>query len=42
MTFSHSLDPKPTLALAKEVEHWSLRRLRDKVVKIGRKVVRVD
>ena len=29
-----------TLALPKEVEHWSLTRLREKLVKIGAKVVR--
>jgi len=29
-----------TLALPKEVEHWSLTTLRDKLVKIGAKVVR--
>jgi len=29
-----------TLALPKEVEHWSLTTLRDKQVKIGAKVVR--
>ncbi len=29
-----------TLALPKEVEHWSLTSLRDKLVKIGAKVVR--
>ena len=29
-----------TLALPKEVEHWSLTKLREKLVKIGAKVVR--
>ncbi len=29
-----------TLALQKEVEHWSMTTLRDKLVKIGAKVVR--
>ena len=29
-----------TLALPKEVEHWSLTTLRDKLIKIGAKVVR--
>ena len=29
-----------TLALPKEVEHWSLTALREKLVKIGAKVVR--
>ena len=31
---------KRTLALPKEVEHWSLTTLREKLVKIGAKVVR--
>ena len=31
-----------TLALPKEVEHWSMTTLRDKLVKIGAKVVRLD
>ncbi len=31
---------KQTLALPKEVEHWSLTTLREKLVKIGAKVVR--
>ena len=29
-----------TLALPKEVEHWSLTTLREKLVKIGAKVIR--
>ncbi len=29
-----------TLALQKEVEHWSITTLREKLVKIGAKVVR--
>ncbi len=29
-----------TLALPKEVEHWSLTTLREKLVKIGAKLVR--
>ncbi len=29
----------PTLALPKEVEHWSLTTLREKLIKIGAKVV---
>ena len=29
-----------TLALPKEVEHWSLTTLREKLIKIGAKVVR--
>ena len=32
-------DPERTLALPKEVEHWSLTTLREKLVKIGAKVV---
>ena len=38
--FSHSLDPKRTLALPDEIEHWSLTTLREKLVKNGAKVVR--
>ncbi len=30
----------PTLALPKEIEHWSLTTLGEKLVKIGAKVVR--
>ena len=30
----------PALALPKEVEHWSLITLREKLIKIGAKVVR--
>ncbi len=33
------VDPQETLALPKEVEHWSLTTLREKLVKIGAKVV---
>ena len=33
------VDPFRTLALTKEVEHWSLTTLREKLVKIGAKVV---
>ncbi len=33
-------DPNQTLALPKEVEHWSLTTLREKLVKIGAKAVR--
>ncbi len=33
-------DPERTLALPAEVEHWSLTTLREKLVKIGAKVVR--
>ncbi len=33
-------DPKATWALALEVDHWSLTTLREKLVKIGAKVVR--
>ncbi len=32
-------DPKRTLILPPEVEHWSLTTLREKLVKIGAKVV---
>ena len=35
----NSLDPKETLPLPQEVEHWSLTTLREKLVKIGAKVV---
>ncbi len=34
------VDPKPTLALPKQVEHWSLTTLWGKLIKIGAKVVR--
>ncbi len=37
---SSGFDPKQTLALPKEVEHWSLTTLREKLVKIGAKAVR--
>ncbi len=33
-------DPLRTLALPKEVEHWSLTMLREKLIKIGAKIVR--
>ncbi len=33
-------DPKQSLALRQEVEHWSLTTLLDKLIKIGAKVVR--
>ncbi len=33
-------DPKETLALPQEVEHWSLTTLRNNLIKIGVKVVR--
>ncbi len=33
-------DPKRTLALPKAVEYWSLNTLREKLIKIGAKVVR--
>ena len=33
-------DPTETLALPKEVEHWSLTTRRERLVKIGAKVVR--
>ena len=34
------VDPELTLALPREVEHWSLTKLREKLIKIGAKVVR--
>ncbi len=36
---SHN-DPKETSAVPEELEHWSLTTLREKLVKIGAKVVR--
>ena len=33
-------DPKQSLALPQEVEHWSLTTLREKMIEIGAKVVR--
>ncbi len=33
-------DPKRTLALLQKVEHWSLTTLREKLIKIGAKVMR--
>ncbi len=33
-------DPKQSLALRQEVEHWSLTTLLDKLIKIGAKIVR--
>ena len=33
-------DPTRTLALPQEVEHWSLTTLREKLIKIGARVVR--
>ncbi len=38
--FLHSLDPKEKSAVPEEVEHWSLTALREKLIKIGAKVVR--
>ncbi len=32
--------PKPNLTLPQEVEHWSLTTLREKIIKIGAKVIR--
>ena len=32
-------DPKETLGLTQKIEHWSLTTLREKLVKIGVKVV---
>ena len=40
MTVESANDPKRTLALPEEVEQWSLTTLREKLVKIGAKVVR--
>ncbi len=37
---SHRLDPKRSLALPQVIEHWSLTTLREKLVKIGAKIVR--
>ncbi len=34
-----AFDPKRTLAIPEAVEHWSLTTLREKLVKIGAKVV---
>ncbi len=36
------VDPQPTWALPLEAEHWSLATLREKLIKIGAKVVRHD
>jgi hypothetical protein len=36
---SSLVDPQETLALPLEAEHWSLTTLREKLVKIGAKVV---
>ncbi len=33
-------DPKQSLAMPQEIEHWSLSTLREKLVKIGAKMVR--
>ncbi len=33
-------DPQPTLSLSRKVKHWLLTTLREKLVKIGAKVVR--
>ncbi len=35
-----AFDREETLALPQEVEHWSLAALRNKLIKIGAKVVR--
>ena len=37
--FPHSQDPKEKFAVPEEVEHWSLTTQREKLVKIGAKVV---
>ncbi len=39
MTVESANDPLRTLALPKEVEHWSLTTVREKLVKIGAMVV---
>ncbi len=38
-TFSHSLDPKQSLAMPQEIEHWSLITLRENVVEIGANIL---
>ena len=38
--FLHSLDPKEKSAVLEEAERWSLTTLREKLIKIGAKVVR--
>ena len=40
MAFESASSHNRTLALPKEVEHWSLTTLREKLLKIGAKVVR--
>ncbi len=40
MTVESARDPERTLALSQEVEHWSLTTLREKLIKIGAKVLR--
>ncbi len=40
VAFEPASSHKRTLALPKEAEHWSLTTLREKLVKIGAKVVR--
>ncbi len=37
-----AVDPKETLALPQEVEYWALTTRREKLIKIGAKVVRHD
>ncbi len=34
------IDPERTLALPQEIEHWTLTTLREKLIKIGAKIVR--
>ena len=36
----HGAHPKQSLAMPQEIEHWSLSTLREKLVKIGAKMVR--
>ncbi len=38
--WTSAFDPQETLALPQNFEHWSLTTLREKVIKIGAKVVR--
>ncbi len=38
--FSHSLDPERSFILPEKLKHWSLTLPREKLVKIGAKVIR--
>ncbi len=40
MAIESEPDPQETLALPQNFEHWSLTTLREKLIKIGAKVVR--